>query len=514
MAERSTGEYKAAHRRRWWPAGWLWLWLWLLAVGPALGQAAREVPPRATLLPPAAIVPLVGPLQLGFEVAGPSPAKHSDFPEIEGFRKEKVVSTTTTRLLPDGKRQVQLAVVQRYFPYAEGDYVVPAFDLTVNGQLLHSPAAQVHVGIDQTGQDGAARHIGIELGADGRPPAAVGSLDQLLGKPKPKNFYEPPDHAFLALEADQSAVYVGQGVRVRLSLYLPPADQAVLNFTDFTNQLAALRQQLRQPTTWQTTPPAPPTLPDTVRRPGQPLLLRFGLVDYTYYPLTPQPLSFPALSLTLTKAKLLKNPQPGEDERLTFYKTYQAQPVRVAVRSLPGGSGTTAVGELVLRENLSLLHPRTNEAFTYLFAIEGTGNPEAVAPRATVPPPGLDVYGPEVRQETLGPDQWRKSFRYRLVARQPGTLALRGLVQLPFFNPVTARYDTLRPSVRVTVSGAAATPDASPVDDAFYGPALARADAELQPIGVYQQVRRYAGWVLAGLLTVAAVGAWRAGRSG
>jgi len=445
-------------------------------------------------------VPLVGPLQLGFEVAGPSPAKHSEFPEIEGFRKEKVVSTTTTRLLPSGKRQVQLAVLQRYFPYAEGDYVVPAFDLTVNGQLLHSPAAQVHVG--------------IELGADGRPPAAVGSLDQLLGKPKPKNFYEPPDHAFLALEADQAAVYVGQGVRVRLSLYLPPANQAVLNFTDFTNQLTALRQQLRQPTTWQTTPPVPPTLPDTVRRPGQPLLLRFGLVDYTYYPLTPQALSFPTLALTLAKAKLLKNPQPGEDERLTFYKTYQAQPLQVAVRPLPGRGGTTAVGELALRENLSLLHPHTNEAFTYLFAIEGSGNPEAVAPSAPAPPPGLDVYGPEVRQETLGPDQWRKSFRYRLVARQPGPLALRGLVRLPFFNPATARYDTLRPSLRLVVRGAAATPDATPADDAFYGPALARADAELQPLGVYQQVRRYAGWVLAGLLTVAVVGAWRAGRNG
>ena len=268
---------------------------WLLAAGlllagaaPTRGQATQPVAPAPAaptqaapaLLPLPATVPLAGPLALGFRVVGAGPARHSAFPDIEGFRKEKVVLATTTRLLPGGQRRTELTVSQRYYPYAEGNYVVPAFDLTVNGRLLHSPAAQVHVGAV------AAAHA----------PLATGSADQLLGRPKPQYFYEPPDHAALALEASQPAVYVGQGVRVVLYFYLQPADQALLNFYDFTNQLVALRQQLRQPTTWQTTPPDPAVLPDTVRRPGQPLLLRFRLADYTYYPLTPQALSFPALA--------------------------------------------------------------------------------------------------------------------------------------------------------------------------------------------------------------------------
>ncbi|MEJ7661061.1 MAG: hypothetical protein WKG07_16305 [Hymenobacter sp.] len=79
----------------------------------------------------------------------------------------------------------------------------------MNGQVLRSPGGRVRVGAAPLDE------------ADVPPGAAgVGSLDQLLGKPKPKYFYEPPDAAFLTLEADHERVYVGQGVRVSLYFYL------------------------------------------------------------------------------------------------------------------------------------------------------------------------------------------------------------------------------------------------------------------------------------------------------
>ena len=146
--------------------------------------------------------------------------------------------------------------------------------------------------------------------------------------------------------------------------------------------------------------------------------------------------------------------------------------------------------------------------------MEGAGNPAAVVPSAPRPTAALAVYGPEVREETLAPGRWRKAFRYRLVARRPGPVPLGQLLSLPFFNPITARYDTLRPTLRPVVGGAAPQLAARPTDDAFYGPALARADSRLQPLDVYQQVSRYAAWLLAGLLAVAVAGTWRAGRRG
>jgi len=216
------------------------------------------------------------------------------------------------------------------------------------------------------------------------------------------------------------------------------------------------------------------------------------------------------LQLTLTKFKLLKKPEPGDNERLAMYKTYTAPALRVAVRPLPP-PGAAVVGDYVLREGISGTRFRTGEAFTYTFGVEGTGNSAALAPPPLRPRAGLAVYGPDVREEPLPDGRFRKNFRYRLVPQRPGPLAFDSLVALPFFNPLTARYDTLRPELRIAVSGPArATAAASPTDDPFYGPALARADAQLQPLDVYRQVGRYAEVLLAVLLGVAAVGWWRA----
>jgi len=472
--------------------------------GPASGGAA--------LVPPPTAVPLAGPFTLGFRLQGAALTGTPDFPEIEGFRKSGLTRTTATHLLPGGRRTTELTVLQRYLPYTEGDYQVPPFDLVVNGQTLHSAGGRVRVGAGLT----------PPAAATASPPGTgIGSLDQLLGKPKPQNFYEPPDNASLALEASQPRVYLGQGVRVGLYLYLRPADQAVLSFYDFTGQLTELRHQLRQPSTWEVATAEPSVLPDTVRRAGGQVYLRFRLAENTYYPLTTQALQFPALALTMTKFKLLKKPQPGDTERLAIYKTFTAPALVVAVRPLPARPGrpepsSVAVGDYVLSEGISSTRFsstrfRTGEAFTYTFGVEGTGNVAALQPPQLPASPELEVYGPAIREEPLPDGRQRKSFRYRLVAHRPGPVHLASLFRLVFFNPVSARYDTLRAGLQPVILGAVqAAADAAVDDDPFYGPALARADTQLQPLDIYRQVSRYAAWLLVALLGVAAVGWWLA----
>ena len=484
-------------------------WLLVLALGlagPILVWAQVPAPRSAAeLVPGPAVVPLTATYSLGVRLRGGAITSHSEFPEIEGFRKTDLVTSTATRLVAGRRSVAELTLTQRYAPYGEGTYQVPAFDLTVNGQVLHSPGGRVRVAAAPASAPLDEAQVDAGQG--------IGSLDQLLGKPKPKYFYEPVDHASLVLEADRERVYVGEGVRVSLYLYVQPADQAVLNFYNFAEQLPALVQQLRQPTTWEVPAAESAVVPDTVRREGA-TYLRFRLAQNTYYPLTAQALQFPALSLTMTKFKLLKNPQPGEDNRLAIYKTYSAPALRVAVRPLPARpgapAGTVPVGHYVLREGISRTQFRTGEAFVYTFGIEGVGNAAALvlpAPRTT---PQLEVYGPDIKEDKLPDGTPRKSFRYRLVPHQPGVLRLDSLFQLAFFDPTTARYDTLRSELRPVVSGQAKPmAAANPIDDPYYGPALASADSRVQPLDVYRQVRRYAGWLVGGLLVVAAVGWWR-----
>ena len=476
-----------------------------LVARPAAGQAPAAPTSEVRLLPGPARIAVTDTFTLGFRVrgkvtgTGAGTGADADFPALEGFKKVGRRRTTTTRQVL-GRRFTELTVRQGYVPYGEGEASIRPFELLVNGQTLRYPGGTVRVG---------------PAAPPPTPPAATGDLDQLFGKPKPALYQELPDRAYLALETDRPQVYAGEGARVGLYFYLRPADQALLAFHDFSGQVPLLLRQLRQPTAWEVAAPDAGPAPDTVRRAGQPYL-RFRLAENTYYPLTAQPLQFPALALTMTKFRVLKKPEPGVDNRLATYKTYQAPALAVAERPLPPAPAGAAaapvpVGDFRLLEGISRTVFRAGEAFTYSFGVEGRGNLAGVLPPLLRPRPGLDAYGPEVF-ETPTADGGRKVFRYRLVARRPGPLPLDSLLQLVFFNPRTARYDTLRPGLRPLVQGSATLPPPpmpSPADDPFYGPALARADAELQPLNAFGQARQYAGWVLAGLLVLALGGVAR-----
>ena len=491
----------------------------------ALAQPAP--PPQVSLLPVPATVPLTGYYTLSFRLRGAALAQHSAFPELEGFRKSGKTSTTTTRVV-EGRRFSELTISQRYAAYGAGEFTIPPFQLSVNGVLMRSSGGRVRVLAAAPGAAPAAPPVAGQVppAAPGpRAPAAVGLLDQLLGKPRPALYTETADRAFLALAAEQRQVYVGEGVRVGLYFYLTPPDQALLAFHDYNEQLPALRQLLRQTGAWVVPAPEAPATPDSVRRGGQ-LYLRYRLAESIYYPLTTVPLRFPVLALTMTKFRLLTKPEPGVDNRLATYKTFAAPGLSVAVRPLPraaaelpaAADAPVAVGDYLLQESLSTRRPLVGEAFTYSFAITGRGNLGALPPPRLRQLPGqLDVYGPTVLDQVLPSGQGRKVFRYRLVPRRPGPVRLDSLLALTIFNPRTARYATLRPQLRPAARGVAALPAAPPgrpADDLFYGPALAEADPVLRDLTVYEQVRRGAGLLVLGLLGVAGFGWWRAKVSG
>ncbi len=469
--------------------------------------------PQVEVVSGPAALPVTGVYTLAFRLRSVALADYSAFPDLDGFKKAGKTSTTTTHLV-QGRSFTELTITQRYIPYGEGDYFIKPFQLTVNGMQVRGGGSTVHVGPALQAPAGPAP----TPGAGTAPLQGVGALDHLFGKPKPGLYQDLPDHGALVLEADRRQVFVGEGVRVILSFYLRPADQAVLAFHDFDDQLPRLLRQLRQTTAWEVPATDQKVLPDTVHWTGG-LLLRFRLAETMYYPLTAQPLRFPPLALTMTKFRLLKKPVPGMDGRLAAYKTYVARPLEVAVRPLPARrrGPPVAVGHYQLRESISRTEFAAGQVFSYTFGVEGTGNLAALAPPRLAPRAGLAVYGPEVYQETAPRGMGRKLFRYRLVAQRPGPLPLDSLWQLVVFDPVAARYVTLRSALRLQIGPGSPTGPAVPAirsvtTDSFYGPAIARADDYLQPLDVFRRVRRYATGLLGALLGLAFAGWWNAKR--
>lgn len=501
----------------------------LLLLGAAPGRA--QTPGAGAAVPPAVATPPAGQqaeLELGrtsfsinefFTIAlrlrGAALDRYSAFPDIEGFKKSGKTSTTTTRTV-NGRSSVELVLTQRYAAFKEGEFVLKPFSLTVNGQVLRSAGATLRV------QPQAAPATPAPAAGKPQPLQGIGLLDQLLGKPKPQEYVEPRDNAFLTVEPDKAVAWVGEPVHVGLYFYLAPADQGLLDFYRFAEQLPPILRQLRQPGAWEEAFDETDIRPDSVRVGGK-VFLRYQLHEAVYYPLSTRPLTFPAVALQMKKYRVARRPEPGLDNRLEGYKTYFSAARTVRVRPLPALPDTARrlppVGRYRLREGVGSTRFRTGHTITYTLVIEGEGNLTALPPPQPREVPGLEVYGPEVRQELTRADgrvTGRKVLRYRLVPRQPGRLRLRDVLAVPVFDPAAGRYDTLRPELELAVTGPAVTPPQEVTafvrTDPFYTQQLGSADDQLLDMDTARQVRRYANAVLALLLALAAFGWWTARR--
>lgn len=482
---------------------------WMLLLLPAASARAQSAPAAADIELGPGTFPLNEYYTISFRLRGAPLERYSAFPDLEGFKKSGKSSTTTTRIV-GGQSFTELTITQRYAAFAEGEYEIKPFSMKVNGLTLESEGARLTVGPQQTAATPAPGGTA--------PLQGLGLLDQLFGKPKPQDYVEPRDQAFLTLTPDKARVFVGEGLHVALYFYLRPEDQAVLDFYDFAGQLPDIIRQLHLRTVWEESFDEQEVAPENVVVGDQPFL-RYRLWEAELYPLNAAPLAFPAVELKMRKYKVAKKPAEGLDNRLEGYKTYRSTPLTVPVVPLPPHPlrDQVPVGNYELKEFLDRTTFRTGRTFAYTFGVEGEGNLTTVNLPAPVPPTGLELYGPEVRQALTrqnGRVGGRKSFRFRLVARQPGAINLDTLFQLVVFNPATARYDTLRPKLQPVVAGPERPASVlRPIPaDPFYRPALADADATVRPRGIYRDVRRYANLFLGALLVFALWGWWQARR--
>ncbi|GAB3287343.1 hypothetical protein GCM10027348_01930 [Hymenobacter tenuis] len=482
--------------------------LCLLGLGLSVRAVAQT--PAAEIVLGKAAFPLNEYYTISFRLRGAPLERYTAFPELEGFKKSGKSSTTTTRIV-NGQSSTELTITQRYAAFAEGAFTVKPFTMTINGIAIMSEGATLKVGPQQAVPPATAT-------PGGGPLQGIGLLDQLFGKPKPQEYVEPQDQAFLAVVPDKARVYVGEGVHVALYFYLTPQDQAVLNFHNFATQLPEIIRQLHQRTVWEEGFDEQEVVPENVMVGGKPFL-RYRLWEAELYPLNTQSLVFPSVGLQMVKYRVAKKPVQGLDNRMEGFKVYYSAPRTVPVVALPPHPlrDQVPVGNYELKEAVDRTTFRTGQAFAYTFTVEGEGNLAAV--NLATPPvrPNLEVYGPEVQQELTRQGSrvgGRKSFRFRMVARRPGPVPLDSLFSLIIFNPALGRYDTLQADVQPVVRGAvqqAATFRARP-DDPFYSTALRVADTTPQPRDAYNNVQRYVNMLLGALLSVAAVGWWRSRR--
>ncbi|NDK57670.1 BatD family protein [Pontibacter fetidus] len=421
---------------------------------------------------------------------------YSPFPEIEGFKKSSKYSSTET-IITSGSTTKILTVYQNYAPLAEGEFVLKPFSMKVNGQTVQSPGTTIVVKPIATATTPGI-NIPDLITPDEAPETKIDAQPEYI---------EKDDNAFLTLYTNKDEVYVGEGFTAALYFYLAAEDQQLLDFYDFNNQIATILKQIQQPNVWEESFEFTEIAPENVTVEGKPYL-RFKLYEAVLYPINLQPIKFPQLSLKMLKYKVAKKPNLLNSERQEGYKTYFAREREIKVKQLPPHPLRDAVpvGTYRLVEKLSGKSVQVNKSFSYLFRVEGEGNLAAIMPPVPEEQTALDFYPPDVYQDITrraGRVQGSKSFSYTVLPREPGTYKLHNVMQWIYFDPVAARYDTLRPTLTIAVTGTRDT-DALVLSrdlGSFYK-IIENEDDTLVSLHQFDDIRRYTNIILVVLLAV------------
>jgi hypothetical protein len=436
------------------------------------------------------VLPIEQYFTISLKAGAAKPAKVEGFPEIEGLQKssQKSFITNYTR---GNKTTVVYTLTQQYAPLREGEFTVKPFSLTVDGKTVPVP--------------------GIKGKVAPSAPAGTVPTDSLAlsarGTAAPV-FVEVKENAFLTLHVPRRKVFVGEDVPVSLWFYVADTDLGLLDFYQFETQFTAIVRQLKQRSALEEVVLQDEITPEKITI-GEKAFTRFKLYEAVLFPITPQPLRFPEVGLRMIKYKIAQNPSLLTQNRLPEYKTYTAQSREVTVQPLPPHPlrDQVAVGVFRLEDQLSRSTISLNQNLVYEFKISGEGNIRSLqAPQNIGVSSELEIYSPEIRQNqqiAQGRLTGHKTFRYFIVGRESGEYPLRELFQWVYFNPATARYDTLRPIVRVRVRGKEDENSLIRAQDVgdFYNIA-AKESNELISLDQFKEVRFYTNVVLAVMLGV------------
>ncbi len=369
---------------------------------------------------------------------------YSPFPEIEGFLKRGTSSSSSTSFV-NGKRTSSQSITQNYLPTEEGTFTVPPFTITINGQEYRSEGINVTVGPPRQQQQ------------RGQDPIDPFDLFNRGRRSQPQEYIDVEADAFLALSTDKATVYVGEGFTTTLAFYVSESNRADMRFYDLGKQITEIVKNIKPESCWEENFNIDNINGQPVTINGKPYT-QYKIFQAAYYPLNVQDISFPSVGLKLIKYRVAKNPSFFGRNRQEDFETFYSKPKIVKVEPLPPHPlrETVAVGQYVLREDISSNSLQTGQSFNYSFNVLGRGNISAINPPATPTDGTFDFYEPNIQQDIRRADNTvsgTKAFKYYGIPNEPGTYDLGDYLQWIFFDPEKGTYDTLKSKSVVQVSG-------------------------------------------------------------
>lgn len=353
------------------------------------------------------------------------------FPELPGLEKRSASATSTSNVV-NGKTVLIQTISQQYFAKKEGKNVLAPFEVTVDGTKVRSEGTTLTINKVEGEAVSTENSDGEEI---------ISSTEDIASR-----------SIFLSVKVSKSIVYVREGFSVRLALYVAKSAPIEMEFYRLDVQLQNILKKLRPATCWEENVGIEEIIQREVSIGGK-KFTEYQMYQSIFFPITLQSVSFPAVKLDMMLLESL--PDGRRNKKVEAFYT---RPVRVLVKSLPPHpqKDQIAVGNYALKEKLTREQVYSGESLRYMFTIRGDGNIATITPPEMAESKVFDFYPPDVSQtvqRSYEKVSGEKTFDYYIVARQKGDFKLGRFFQWIYFDPIKARYDTLRSSEVVEVAG-------------------------------------------------------------
>jgi hypothetical protein len=371
---------------------------------------------------------------------------YDNFPDIPGLQKRGTSSQSSTNIV-NGQVSSSQSIIMTYLPQKQGTITVPSFTMTINGTKINVPGKKVKIGAPvqrQQATDPFSRFFN-------RDPK-----EDFFGRGETE-FVDIKDDAFFALTTNKDNVYVGEGFTATLAFYVSDGNRAPLQFYELGKQLGEILKKVKPATCWEENFNIENIEGEGIQINGKDYT-QYKLYQAVFYPLNTERIVFPSVGLEMIKYKVAKNPSFFGQNRQEDFKTFYSKEKVVRVKELPPHPmrDGVAVGDYRLDEKTTTNNIETGQSFSYQFNVYGEGNISSIEKPKLGKPDAFEFYEPNVRQD-IARDKGRvagtKSFSYFMIPREPGQYNLGDYFQWIFFNPKTAKYDTLMSKVKLTVTG-------------------------------------------------------------
>lgn len=381
-------------------------------------------------------IPLNDFLELSVTLSDETIKNIGNFPDIPGFIKRG--KTNSTESYSNGtSMQMKHIIKQSYQPTKEGAFSIKPFSIAVNGKTVNF-------------KGGLVRVTAPEQRKSNDPFAA---FFELFDARNTREMANVKADAFFAVTSDRSEVYVGEGFTLTVALYVAKTNQAEMSFYKPGEQITDILQQVRPKNVWEENFGISEIIPEEVTVNGR-AYTQYKLYQGTFFSYSTELIKIPASSLKMVSYKRSFAGISGGETLITL----PSMPKQIKVKPLPPHplSDKVAVGVFRLREKINKTSLKTGESIPYTFQIEGQGNISALAAPTLKSHPKLELFPPTTRQQinrSSNTVYGMKAFSYQIIPSEAGNYPLDEQIEWVFFNTLENRYDTLRPDVRLNVSG-------------------------------------------------------------